>query len=468
MRYHLVAPTTALSVTLGNTMTRITLNEKTARRPAPATGRMELWDAVLPGFGLRISACDARTYFVLKRLNGKLTRRTIGKHPPEHVSRGDPLQPGEIWPHEAREKARLMLVEMARGVDPAPSAATATPSVQTSLTFGEVAKAYLADPSKRGGASLRSRAELERKVRVDLAKWKETPVGDISRADVRALIKAKHAAAPVSANRLLALVRRIFRWAAREDLILANPAMDLDKPAQEEERDRVLGLSELALIWAGAEKMAYPYGRVVQLLILTAQRRNEVAGLERAEVEGANWKLPDSRAKRKKGHLVPLSPQAVALIEKLPKIGDSPLLFTTGKRAAKRGQKVDPEAPPAMVSGWSRMKKRLDKVIAEAVADVETKGANRAEERHYLSPWTLHDIRRSVATHLRDADVMADARADRITISKILNHAEGGMTRLYDRYSNDPEKRQALEAWALVVEQWGKAAEVAPATEAAS
>ena len=127
------------------------------------------------------------------------------------------------------------------------------------------------------------------------------------------------------------------------------------------------------------------------------------------------------------------------------------MVFTTGKRAAKKGEKVDREAEPAPVSGWSRMKDRLDKVIAEQAAKAAEEPLD--VERHGMAPWTLHDLRRSVATHLRDEQVMGAARADRLTVSKVLNHAEGGVTRLYDRYSSDPEKRAALEAWALAVER---------------
>ena len=445
-------------------MPKVTLNDKAARRAAPEAGQVEVWDKLLPGFGLRIAAGGARTYFVTRRVNKKLVRRTVGKHPALHVTRDDPLGPGECWPEEARKKAQAMLADMARGVDPAAPPPKPV-GAKTPKTFGEVAEAYFKDPSKRGGGGLRSRGELERKVRVDLATWKDRPIAELTRADVRALINAKHATSPVSANRLLALVRRIFRWAVRDELISANPAMDIDPPAQEEERDRVLSLPELARVWAGAEAMGYPYGPLVKLLILTAQRRTEVAELVRTEIEGTAWRLPDSRAKRGKGHLIPLSPRAVSIIDGLEKIGDSPLLFTTGKRAAKKGEKVDPKAPPAPVSGWSRMKDRLDWIIAEQAAKAADEPALKAEggpsrearaeilKKYGLPEWTLHDLRRSVATHLRDADVMGEARADRLTVSKILNHAEGGMTRLYDRYSSDPEKRAALAAWAGVVER---------------
>jgi integrase len=97
------------------------------------------------------------------------------------------------------------------------------------------------------------------------------------------------------------------------------------------------------------------------------------------------------------------------------------------------------------------MKTRLDRIIAENAA----KSADEPLDlkRHGMAEWTLHDIRRSVGTHLRDGEIMGAARADRLLVSKILNHAEGGVTRLYDRYSSDPEKRAALDAWAKAVER---------------
>lgn len=431
-------------------MPKVRLNEKSIRRPAPDAGQVELWDDLTAGFGLRIAVGGARTYFVMRRLNGKLVRRTVGKAPRPEVPNGAPLAEGFYWPAEARKRAKVMLAALLDGIDPESGSAIGAAAASTPKTFGEVATAYFKDPSKRGGGALRSRGELERKVRVDLAAWKDRQVGDITRADVRSLINAKHETSPVSANRLLALVRRIFRWAVREDLIGANPAMDIDPPAQEEERDRVLSLGELARVWAGAEKLGYPFGPLIQMLILTAQRRSEVAGLRWDEVSDKAWKLPDSRAKRGKGHLVPLSPRALTILEGLPRVGDNPsLVFTTGRRRTKASEGATPEAVP--VSGWSRMKDRLDKTIAEATAKALDEPLDL--ERHSLTAWTLHDIRRSVATHLRDPEAMGTASVERLTVSKILNHAEGGMTRIYDRYSNDAEKRRALEAWAEVIDR---------------
>jgi integrase len=428
-------------------MPKVRLNDKAIRRALPDTGQVELWDDLLPGFGLRIAAGGSRTFFVMKRLQGRLVRRTVGKVAPFDLADGV-LGPDELPLAAAREKARKMLSDLSRGIDPVARKVELSPLVETPRTFGEVAAAYFADPARRGGGALKSRTELERKVRVDLAAWAGRPIADLTRADVRAVINAKHAKSPVSANRLLALVRRIFRWAVREDLILANPAMDIE-PTAEKERERVLTLDELARVWAGADRLGYPYSPLIKMLILTAQRRSEVAGLRWSEIEGPNWRLPDDRAKRGKGHLVPLSKLAERTIDRktLPDLSaDTGLVFTTGKRQpSKSGGPLE----PMPVSGWSRMKDRLDLIIANAAAEAADEPLDL--EKHGLPHWTLHDLRRSVATHLRDAEIMGKARVERLTISKILNHAEGGMTRLYDRYSADPEKRAALEAWAGVV-----------------
>lgn len=440
-------------------MAKVALNERSIRREAPATGQIELWDAYTPGFGLRIAAGGARTYCVLRRVNGKKVRRTVGK---AHIGDGPPVE-GELLLPDARKMARLMLGDLQRGIDvkgvaalraeqeaEAASTVEALIEAPAARTFAAVATKYFADQSKQGGGKLRSKKELERKVKIDLAAWRDLPIDAITRRTVRALIEAKAEKAPVSANRLLALVRRILRWAARKEIIDANPATDIDPPTEETERERVLTMSELARVWGGAGKLGYPFGPIISLLILTAQRRAEVGEMRWQEIDGNAWRVPDGRAKRAKGHLVPLSAQAASILAAQPKVGDRPaLVFTTGRR--RKPPPAGEKPTPAPVAGWSRVKTRLDKIIAEQAAKAADEPLDL--ERHALPAWTLHDIRRSVATHLRDGDVMGKDRVDRLVVSKLLNHSEGGMTRLYDRYSADPEQRAALEAWGCRIEE---------------
>lgn len=406
-------------------MARLRLNDRALRREAPKEGQVELWDDLVPGFGLRIAAKGARTFFVMKRVRGRLVRRTVGKV-------------DDLKLPAARERARTMLEEMQRGIDPAPRG---LPTSDAPMTFARVAAAYFADPARRGGGRLASKSELERKVRVDLASWADRPIAEIDKTEIKRLLGEKRRTAPIAANRLLALIKRIMRWAAIEDIIPANPAADIEG-TEETERDRVLTLAEMGWVWRAAKALGHPYGPLIKILILTGQRRSEVAGMTRAEVDGASWRLPDARAKRRKGHLIPLSAPAAEILSACPRFAGTDLYFTTGRRKGR-------ETTPAPVSGWSRVKDRLDAIVVKERAAAA--GEEPDAERHALPPWTLHDLRRSVATHLRDEAVMGEDRADRLTVSKILNHAEGGMTRIYDRYASDPEKRRALDAWSKVV-----------------
>ena len=426
-------------------MAKVRLTSTKLNQAPPATGQVELWDDLVAGFGLRIAAGGSRTFFVMKRLNGTLVRRTVGRVPAG--LHPNPAK-GELTLAAARLKAKDMIAALQSGTDT--KATTPIPALVPE-TFGAVAAAYVADPSRGGAAKLASKPEIERKVRVDLAAWADRPIASITKAEIKAVLAEKRRTAPVSANRLLSAMKGVFGWAAREDIIEASPAASIEG-ADEDSRDRVLTMSEIGQVWLGAEKLGYPYGPLIQILILTAQRKSEVAELEWNELDQKVWRLPDHRTKRRKGHLVPLSPRALAILEGIPRIGKSErVVFTTGRRQVAKGGKQDPSASPAPVKGWSRLKDRLDEIIAKQAAAAAGEPLNM--ERHALPHWTIHDLRRSVATHLRDQEVMGEDRVDRLTVSKILNHAEGGMTQIYDRYASDPEKRRALDAWADRIER---------------
>lgn len=393
-------------------MVKIVLNDKSIRRAPPEQGQIELSDIYLPSFGLRISAGGARTYYVMRRVKGKMVRRTIGKAPPPYVHPGERLAEGEYWPAEARERARLVLSELARGLDEggiklasersaeAARAAVALAAEEAAKkSFSAVVEGFFADTSRRGGATLRSRGELERKVKVDLAGWADRQIDSITKAEIKALIRRKAETAPIAANRLLAFVHRLMRWAQREDLLTINPASEVDAPGTEKERERVLSIDELGEVWRACGSLGYPFGPLIRLLMLTAQRRGEVAGMRWSEIDGENWKLPSERAKRGKGHHVPLTPLALKVLGDLPRMGErSDLVFSTGRRRNAAGN-----LEPVPVAGWSRAKQRIDLIIAENRAIDADEPLDLAH--HSMTAWTMHDIRRSVVTHLRDPAV---------------------------------------------------------------
>jgi integrase len=430
------------------------LTRKSIYTVAPKTGRLDIWDTA-PGFGLRITANGTRTYTVMGRLNGLLVRRTLGSPPAPDTPADTPddeLPVDVLWPERARSMAADWRHKMSSGTDPKPPMVKAPaklpePANDTTAdveapprpgSFADHAARCLADTGK-GLGRLKTANEIARKVKVDLAAWRNRPTESITTEEIEDLVEDKHDESPGGvANQLLSAIRGIFKYAKRKRWIARNPAADVEPPSTVKSRDRVLSLSELKRIWDAAKEMSYPFGRVIQLLILTAQRRSEVNGLEWYEIEGDAWMLPNDRAKRGLGHLIHLTPLALTILGGLPKYGNGGgLVFTTNLKSP--------------VSGWSKAKIKLDRIIAEQAAKAADEPLDL--QRHSLRPWRIHDIRRSVSTALRDAQIMGAGRVERLVVSKILNHSEGGTTQIYDRYSADPEQMAALIAWGDVVKR---------------
>jgi integrase len=156
-----------------------------------------------------------------------------------------------------------------------------------------------------------------------VAKWGERKLEDIRRAEVIMLLDdIFDRGAPIVANRTLAHVRKVFNWAIGRDLVAANPCAGVKPPGEEKSRDRVLRDDELKAIWKPAVAMPWPFGPIVLLLILTGQRREEVAGMRWSELDLHKrlWTLPRSRVKNDTEHTVPLSEAAVEIIKAVRRI----------------------------------------------------------------------------------------------------------------------------------------------------
>jgi integrase len=271
-----------------------------------------------------------------------------------------------------------------------------------------------------------------------LSRWGSRTVHEITRRDVHELLDAiVSRGSPVTANRALAAIRKMFAWAVSRDLVNTSPCVGISPPTVEKSRDRVLSDGELGLVWRGAEVIGWPFGPLVQLLILTVQRRDEVAEMKRTElrIEDRLWVIPKERVKNGQEHEVPLSGPALALFEQLPQIGRSALVFT-----------VTGETP---VSGYSRAKLRIDAEIPKLQkADAIARGEN-PDKVQPLPNWTLHDLRRTGASGMARLGIQLPV------IEKILNHTSGsfrGIVGVYQRHSFSDEKRKALEAWASFVQ----------------
>ena len=258
---------------------------------------------------------------------------------------------------------------------------------------------------------LRSAKEVERLFAHDiLPVLGARPLPDITRADIHTLLDDIAERAPVHANRVQANLSAFLNWCLDREYITANVVHRMKHRTPEKSRQRVLSEDELKSVWRAAETMAYPFGSIVQLLLLTGQRLSEVGGAQWSEFDltSKSWRIPAERSKSGVGHLVPLSALSVAILRDVPRMVGSSFLFTT------RGDRP--------VSGFSKAKARFD----------ETSG---------VSGWRYHDLRRTFATGLRSLEV------DRLVVSMLLNHADSSVTAIYDRYAEDKRKRIAVEKW---------------------
>lgn len=379
----------------------------------PASGRAEYFDASFGGLSLRVTERGAKSWAVLYRMNGRQRRYTIGTYP-------------AIKPAQARREATTALERVRQGVDPTAEkkARLATPLPVTD-TFEAVLADFLQQYTRRHTAP-RTYVSVKQAMELDaLPAWRNMPIETISRRHVIKLIDDIAArGAEVQANRVLSMLRRLFGWAVEKDRLKASPVVGMRPPTKERSRDRALSDDELKRLLEACAIVGWPFGPIVKLLILTAQRRLEVAGLEWSEIDFATktWTIPKHKAKNGRAHEVQLSAAAVELLESLPRVSDR-LVFTT--------------TSSTVVSGFSHGKRRLN-------AEMEKLG-----DKSLVPPWTIYDLRRTAATG------MAGLRIAPHVVDKILNHVSGkisGVAAVYNRFEYGDERRAALEAWARYVE----------------
>jgi integrase len=257
----------------------------------------------------------------------------------------------------------------------------------------------------------------------------------LAREEVALLDGIADRGSPVQANRTLARLKTLFKWALDEELIPADPTARVRKVVKEAARDRTLSDDEIRLFWAGCDRLGWPFGPMYQLLLLTAQRRDEVGGVERPEIdiERRLWTIPREKAKNDRTHEVHLSSLAVEILKGLPTIGDRYVLTTSGDRP---------------VSGFSKSKDRLDRHMLDLLC-AELVEAAKDPDRAKIDDWILHDLRRTAATGMAKLNIAPHV------VDKILNHVSGtirGVAAVYNRHAYLDERRAALEAWSRHVE----------------
>lgn len=376
-------------------LSTVRLTDTLVRSLKPRDKRYDLYDAAQAGFGVRVATSGALSWVLLTRQNGRRKRITLGHYPAMGLAK-------------AREAARAALSEIRDGT---------FEQKQASVSFADAVEGWYA----REQRARKSFQQVEQAMRLHVLPYLgRHHLDQITKADLmRVIDRIADQGKLTQANRVRAFVTRFFNWATERDLVKASPAAAIPKPAKEVSRDRILSREELCSVWQAADQMGFPFGRIVQLLILTAQRRDEVAGMRWAELdlERARWVIGKDRAKNGKAHIVHLSPQTLAILTKLPRRADTDLIFTTTGTSA--------------VSGFSKAKAALDALS-------------------HVSNWRIHDLRRTAATYMAD-----ELRIAPVVVDRLLNHVSGavrGVAAIYQRGEHLAEREAALDAWGLLVE----------------
>ena len=372
-------------------------------------------DALLPGFVLRVTPGGHRAYGI--RWKGR--RMSVGR-----VDR--------VALVDARAFARKALERTDRGLGPDPLS-----PLRGGLTVAQLVERCLEDLQIRPA----TRLEWERLLKRELAPaFGQRQAAELSRADVRRWTRSVRERSGWTANHAFGLLRRAYSWALQEELVEVSPCQGMAKPYRTSASERVLSAEEL---WALVRVLDRAPARrraeadATRLLLLTGVRTAAVLGLRREELhelEGAEprWVVPGGpvgRSKSGRAHVVPLSPAAVEVLSR--HLGQEQRVFA-----------VTSDRSDGRLFWRSQWRVWLQRRVARTL--------NARRRRAGLPPepvprWTLHGLRHSLATHLReDLSVAPDV------VSLLLGHAVQGpaVSRVYDRAQMLGERRRALEAWA--------------------
>lgn len=375
-------------------------NQTAAALRIPAGKKYVLaFDDELPGFGIRVSEGGSRVWVVQYRNSlGQSRRETLGKV-------------GLLSATEARKAAADRLARARLGGDP--HAERAAARARAEVTIGAQVERYLAASAVRLSTSYLG--DVRRYLTTSFGGFHKLPVDSLTRAQVSTrLNEITQEAGPHAANQARAALSRFYVWMIGEGIAEGNPVVGSNKPGVTVARERVLSNDELAAIWKGCQDD--DFGRIVKLLLLTGQRREEVSAMAWAELDlaGAVWSLPGERTKNGRSHDVPLSAAALSTLSAVHQVDERELVFGRGEGG---------------FSGFSRAKDNLDK-------------------RCGVTGWRLHDLRRTAATGMAGLGVLPHV------IEAVLNHVSGhkaGVAGIYNRATYAAEKREALDKWATHV-----------------
>jgi integrase len=411
----------------------------------PREKRYVVWEENhrrLGTLGVRVSRSGRRTWIFMYRFSGRARMATLGLYPRMTVA-------------AAHAAAGALMEALERGQDPSRERLEARRELQRAPTVEKLAEDFIELYAKRRKRTWENdQATLAKHVIPRIGHLK---ANDVRRRDILEMLEEIAIKAPTGANRLLALVRKMYNWAAEREICEYNPCYRLSRPSPENTRDRVLTAAEIRKLWLLLDRderpddesavtptekspppwISRPVRLALKLALATAQRRVEVACAARSEfdLDENLWTIPATRSKNGKEHRVPLSGLARELVEELASLaGDSDWLIPS-----PQGEGKEPIEPGALTRAVARLLECTD-----------------------IKHFVVHDLRRTAASH------MASLHISRTIIKKILNHADSDITAIYDRYGYDDEKRAALDTWAQRLREIMEKDDVAPSLRVAA
>ena len=434
-------------------MARATITKRAVEAARASARDQFIWDDDVSGFGLKVTPAGGKVYVFQYRLarpgeaeRTPARRYTIGRH-------------GHLTPDQARKRAKELAALVHQGVDPrqrdldkiaerdeTARLAQEKMRLEGDLAFEKIAALWL-DHYENEKDRRASSVRLAKLVVNNHLKPKLTgkPIPHIGRADLQPIIDAIPVKQRGMRRSVFAYASVLFGWASKRGDISANPLGEMAKPEAPKARDRVLADEELAALWKATPEVGEPFGSFFRLLILTGQRRSEVAAINWTELDRgtATWTIPADRAKNGVAHIVPLSPEAKAELDRLAKVGEAGDDGREIERWPKSGYVLTTTGRTA-ISGFTKAKKALD---------VQVK---KDRDGKALEAWRIHDLRRSVATGFQRLGIRFEVT------EAVLNHvsgAKGGIAGIYQRHDWKEEKRSALAAWARHIEAISKPAD---------
>lgn len=385
-------------------MPTLALTDTLIRSAKAGKERLQITDARCQGLELRVTSTGAKSFAFQYRSkrDSKVVRLTLGSYPDLSLAKARSIVEG----HRR---------SIAEGGDPRDEKqAAVTTAKARGKTFDDVAEMYMEQYAKPNKASWRDDQSLLRRPR---AAWRRLPISTVTDDHAAKLLDEIAIEAPVSANRTQSLLHKLFKWAKEpgRKYVSANPLTDMPRRARETPKDRVLTDDEIRKLWRALDtEPRRSIALCLQLILLTAARPGMVSGMIRDELhdldgEIPEWHLPAHRMKNRKPFIVPLSPQAVAIIKQAQPDPHEPVIFHS--RVHKRAS-IERQA------------------LSQAVIELTDKIG--------IPKFTPHDLRRTAATVARKHGVPRDH------VKALLAHTEGDVTAIYDQYDMLPEKRAAV------------------------